>query len=83
MAGLVPATHVEKLDAVASGKCGGGPTWVPGTSPGMTEKGKPTGNTTVKCVNAVGRGGRVYSDGLPTAAQFHPVGPDRKDAVTN
>ena len=38
MAGLVPATHVETLQALASSKYRVGPTWVPGTSPGMTIK---------------------------------------------
>jgi hypothetical protein len=39
MAGLVSATHVGKLEKFASGKGDIGPTWGPGTSPRMTEKG--------------------------------------------
>jgi len=38
MAGLVPAIHVGKLRAFVSREFGLGPTWDPGTSPGMTVK---------------------------------------------
>ena len=40
MPGLVPGIHVLRHRAVSGDKRGGGPTWMPGTSPGMTVGGE-------------------------------------------